>query len=113
MILSLLCVLFVILEDQGASPVNVPSVGSYQSSGKRKVHSKKKKGTITANIAGSKYEIGMTPHIYKYNYYTIIGKLNTYCMQKRRVNLEKENNKDDRINLKYVHTEIKKKIFWL
>lgn len=37
--------------------MNVPSVGSYQSSGKRKVHSKKKKGTITANIAGSKYEI--------------------------------------------------------
>lgn len=37
--------------------MNVSSVGSYQSSGKRKVHSKKKKGTITANIAGSKYEI--------------------------------------------------------
>ncbi|KAK7889442.1 hypothetical protein WMY93_025002 [Mugilogobius chulae] len=43
--------------DQGASPVNVPSVGSYQSSGKRKVHCKKKKGTITANVAGTKYEI--------------------------------------------------------
>uniref|UniRef100_A0A7N6B7K1 Tubulin tyrosine ligase-like family, member 7 n=1 Tax=Anabas testudineus TaxID=64144 RepID=A0A7N6B7K1_ANATE len=44
-------------EDQGASPVNRPSVGSYQSSGKRKVHTKKKKGTITANVAGTKYEI--------------------------------------------------------
>ncbi|CAJ1060707.1 tubulin polyglutamylase TTLL7 isoform X2 [Xyrichtys novacula] len=44
-------------EDQGASPVNVPSVGSYHSSGKRKVHTKKKKGTITANVAGTKYEI--------------------------------------------------------
>ncbi|GLD50032.1 tubulin polyglutamylase TTLL7 isoform X1, partial [Lates japonicus] len=44
-------------EDQGASPVNGPSVGSYQSSGKRKVHTKKKKGTITANVAGTKYEI--------------------------------------------------------
>ncbi|XP_067452935.1 tubulin polyglutamylase TTLL7 isoform X1 [Thunnus thynnus] len=44
-------------EDQGASPVNVPSVGSYQSSGKRKVRTKKKKGTITANVAGTKYEI--------------------------------------------------------
>ncbi|XP_076007517.1 tubulin polyglutamylase TTLL7 [Genypterus blacodes] len=44
-------------EDQGASPVNRPSAGSYQSSGKRKVHSKKKKGTITANVAGTKYEI--------------------------------------------------------
>ncbi|XP_013855480.1 tubulin polyglutamylase TTLL7 isoform X1 [Austrofundulus limnaeus] len=47
-------------EDQGASPANVPSVGSYQSSGKRKVHSKKKKGTITANVAGTKYEIVRT-----------------------------------------------------
>lgn len=46
-------------EDQGASPVNRPSVGSYQSSGKRKVHTKKKKGTITANVAGTKYEIGI------------------------------------------------------
>ncbi|XP_030288605.1 tubulin polyglutamylase TTLL7 isoform X1 [Sparus aurata] len=44
-------------EDQGASPVNGPSVGSYQSSGKRKVRTKKKKGTITANVAGTKYEI--------------------------------------------------------
>ncbi|KAF3690849.1 Tubulin polyglutamylase TTLL7 [Channa argus] len=45
------------LEDQGASPMNRPSVGSYQSSGKRKVRTKKKKGTITANVAGTKYEI--------------------------------------------------------
>lgn len=37
--------------------MNVPSVGSYQSSGKRKVRTKKKKGTITANVAGTKYEI--------------------------------------------------------
>ncbi|XP_015234169.1 PREDICTED: tubulin polyglutamylase TTLL7 isoform X1 [Cyprinodon variegatus] len=45
-------------EDQGASPMNGgPSVGSYKSRGKRKAHSKKKKGTITANIAGTKYEI--------------------------------------------------------
>ncbi|XP_072294551.1 tubulin polyglutamylase TTLL7 isoform X2 [Eucyclogobius newberryi] len=43
--------------DQGASPVNVPSVGSYQSSGKRKVRGKKKKSTITANVVGTKYEI--------------------------------------------------------
>ncbi|TKS74702.1 Tubulin polyglutamylase TTLL7 [Collichthys lucidus] len=44
-------------EDQGASPVNGPSVGSYQSSGKRKVRTKKKKGRIAANVAGTKYEI--------------------------------------------------------
>ncbi|TMS19906.1 Tubulin polyglutamylase TTLL7 [Larimichthys crocea] len=44
-------------EDQGASPVNGPSVGSYQSSGKRKVRTKKKKGSIAANVAGTKYEI--------------------------------------------------------
>lgn len=45
-------------EDHGASPVNGPSVGSYQSSGKRKVRTKKKKGTITTNVSGTKYEIG-------------------------------------------------------
>ncbi|XP_056132381.1 tubulin polyglutamylase TTLL7 [Lampris incognitus] len=44
-------------EDHGASPVNRPSAGSFQSSGKRKVQTKKKKGTITANMAGTKYEI--------------------------------------------------------
>ncbi|KAM7013318.1 tubulin polyglutamylase TTLL7 isoform 2-T2 [Tautogolabrus adspersus] len=44
-------------EDHGASPVYGPSVGSYHSSGKRKVRTKKKKGTITANVAGTKYEI--------------------------------------------------------
>ncbi|KAF3835177.1 hypothetical protein F7725_027735 [Dissostichus mawsoni] len=44
-------------EDQGAFPVNRPSVGSYQSSGRRKVRTKKKKGTISANITGTKYEI--------------------------------------------------------
>ncbi|KAI3368727.1 hypothetical protein L3Q82_025709 [Scortum barcoo] len=44
-------------EDQGPSPVNRPSVGSYQNSGKRKVRTKKKKGTITANVVGTKYEI--------------------------------------------------------
>uniref|UniRef100_H3D3P7 Tubulin tyrosine ligase-like family, member 7 n=1 Tax=Tetraodon nigroviridis TaxID=99883 RepID=H3D3P7_TETNG len=44
-------------EDQGASPVNGPSVGSYLSTGKRKARSKEKKGTISANIAGTKYEI--------------------------------------------------------
>ncbi|XP_058494749.1 tubulin polyglutamylase TTLL7 isoform X1 [Solea solea] len=44
-------------EDQGASPMNGPSVGSYQSSGKRKVRMKKKKGSISANVVGTKYEI--------------------------------------------------------
>ncbi|KAM4738581.1 tubulin polyglutamylase TTLL7 isoform 2-T2 [Anableps anableps] len=44
-------------EDQGASPMNGQSVVSYRSSGKRKLHTKKKKGTITANVAGTKYEI--------------------------------------------------------
>ncbi|KAM9386324.1 tubulin polyglutamylase TTLL7 [Pholidichthys leucotaenia] len=44
-------------EDQGASPMIRPSVGSYQNSGKRKLRTKKKKGTITANVAGTKYEI--------------------------------------------------------
>ncbi|XP_037325138.1 tubulin polyglutamylase TTLL7 isoform X2 [Pungitius pungitius] len=44
-------------EDQGASPMNRPSVGSFQSIGKRKVRTKKKKGSIAANVTGTKYEI--------------------------------------------------------
>ncbi|XP_021455623.1 tubulin polyglutamylase TTLL7 isoform X3 [Oncorhynchus mykiss] len=44
-------------EDQGPSLMNGPSVGSHQISGRRKVRTKKKKGTITANVAGTKYEI--------------------------------------------------------
>ncbi|XP_061095410.1 tubulin polyglutamylase TTLL7 isoform X1 [Conger conger] len=40
-------------EDQGTSPVNL----SYQNGGKRKVRTKKKKGSIAANVAGTKYEI--------------------------------------------------------
>ncbi|KPP78298.1 tubulin polyglutamylase TTLL7-like, partial [Scleropages formosus] len=43
-------------EDQGTSPLNRPPATSYQNSGKRKVR-KKKKGIITANVAGTKYEI--------------------------------------------------------
>ncbi|XP_064189483.1 tubulin polyglutamylase TTLL7 [Anguilla rostrata] len=45
-------------EDQGTSPVNLPSAPSYQNGGKRKVRTKKKKkGSISANVAGTKYEI--------------------------------------------------------
>nr|XP_046154077.1 tubulin polyglutamylase TTLL7 [Oncorhynchus gorbuscha] len=44
-------------EDQGPSLMNGPSAGSHQISGRRKVRTKKKKGTITANVAGTKYEI--------------------------------------------------------
>ncbi|XP_048108998.1 tubulin polyglutamylase TTLL7 isoform X2 [Alosa alosa] len=44
-------------EDQGTSPVNLPSARAYQNTGKRKVRNKKKKGIITANVAGTKYEI--------------------------------------------------------
>ncbi|CAL8253180.1 unnamed protein product [Merluccius merluccius] len=44
-------------EGPGASPLN-GSAGSFQTSGKRKnIKKKKKKGTITANVAGTKYEI--------------------------------------------------------
>ncbi|KAJ8277796.1 hypothetical protein GJAV_G00080150 [Gymnothorax javanicus] len=43
-------------DDQGTSPVNLPSALSYQNGGKRKVRAKKK-GSITANVAGTKYEI--------------------------------------------------------
>uniref|UniRef100_A0AAR2L168 Tubulin tyrosine ligase-like family, member 7 n=1 Tax=Pygocentrus nattereri TaxID=42514 RepID=A0AAR2L168_PYGNA len=43
--------------DQRTSPVNVPSALSNQNGVKRKVRTKKKKGVITANVAGTKYEI--------------------------------------------------------
>ncbi|KAK7119717.1 hypothetical protein R3I94_021522 [Phoxinus phoxinus] len=45
-------------DDQGTSPMNIPLALSNQNGVKRKVHTKKKKkGFITANIAGTKYEI--------------------------------------------------------
>ncbi|XP_076880244.1 tubulin polyglutamylase TTLL7 [Brachyhypopomus gauderio] len=44
-------------EDQGTSPVNVPPTLANQNGVKRKVRTKKKKGVITANVAGTKYEI--------------------------------------------------------
>ncbi|XP_051967264.1 tubulin polyglutamylase TTLL7-like isoform X3 [Xyrauchen texanus] len=45
-------------DDQGTSPVNMPPALSNQNGVKRKVHTKKKKkGFITANVVGTKYEI--------------------------------------------------------
>ncbi|KAF7703496.1 hypothetical protein HF521_022503 [Silurus meridionalis] len=44
-------------DDQKSSPVNLPSALSNQNGVKRKVRTKKKKGSITANVAGTKYEI--------------------------------------------------------
>ncbi|KAK3561896.1 hypothetical protein QTP86_017448, partial [Hemibagrus guttatus] len=44
-------------DDQKSSPVNLPSALSNQNGVKRKVRTKKKKGVITANVAGTKYEI--------------------------------------------------------
>lgn len=48
----------VFIDDQKSSPVNLPSALSNQNGVKRKVRTKKKKGVITANVAGTKYEIG-------------------------------------------------------
>ncbi|XP_059393548.1 tubulin polyglutamylase TTLL7-like isoform X1 [Carassius carassius] len=45
-------------DDQGTSPMNMQPTLSNQNGVKRKVHTKKKKkGFITANVAGTKYEI--------------------------------------------------------
>ncbi|XP_073681669.1 tubulin polyglutamylase TTLL7-like [Garra rufa] len=45
-------------DNQGTSPMNMPPTLSNQNGVKRKVHTKKKKkGFITANVAGTKYEI--------------------------------------------------------
>lgn len=42
---------------QGPSPLDLNTELPYQSTMKRKVRKKKKKGTITANVAGTKFEI--------------------------------------------------------
>lgn len=44
----------------------------YQSTMKRKVRKKKKKGTITANVAGTKFEIGRSPQ--KHEIFITVGK---------------------------------------
>ncbi|XP_039591227.1 tubulin polyglutamylase TTLL7 isoform X1 [Polypterus senegalus] len=44
-------------DDQGTSTMTLQSAVSYKSTGKRKIRQKKKKGHITANVAGTKYEI--------------------------------------------------------
>jgi len=46
---------------QGPSPLDLNTELPYQSTMKRKVRKKKKKGTITANVAGTKFEIGGSP----------------------------------------------------
>jgi hypothetical protein len=43
---------------QGSSPVDLGTELPYQCTMKRKVRKKKKKGIITANVAGTKFEIG-------------------------------------------------------
>lgn len=43
---------------QGPCPLDLNTELPYQSTMKRKVRKKKKKGTITANVAGTKFEIG-------------------------------------------------------
>lgn len=42
----------------GSSPLDLSTELPYQCTMKRKVRKKKKKGVITANVAGTKFEIG-------------------------------------------------------
>lgn len=46
---------------QGPCPLDLNTELPYQSTMKRKIRKKKKKGTITANVAGTKFEIGRSP----------------------------------------------------
>ncbi|OXB80052.1 UNVERIFIED_CONTAM: hypothetical protein H355_012975 [Colinus virginianus] len=48
-------------DNHGSAPVSLRSELPYQSTIKRKVR-KKKNGVITANVAGTKYEIGRKLH---------------------------------------------------
>lgn len=50
-------------DNHGTAPLTLSSELPYQSTIKRKVRKKKKNGVITANIAGTKYEIGRKLHI--------------------------------------------------
>lgn len=50
-------------DNHGTTPLTLSSELPYQSTIKRKVRKKKKNGVITANIAGTKYEIGRNLHI--------------------------------------------------
>lgn len=49
-------------DNHGTTPLTLSSELPYQSTIKRKVR-KKKNGVITANVAGTKYEIGRKLHI--------------------------------------------------
>lgn len=49
-------------DNHGTAPLTLSSELPFQSTIKRKVR-KKKNGVITANVAGTKYEIGRMPHI--------------------------------------------------
>lgn len=57
---------------QGSSPLDLNTELPYQSTMKRKVGKKKKKGIITANVAGTKFEIGRSPG--KPGTFVIVGK---------------------------------------
>lgn len=46
---------------QGSSPLDMNTELPYHCTMKRKVRKKKKKGIITANVAGTKFEIGEFP----------------------------------------------------
>lgn len=49
-------------DNHRTAPLTLRSELPYQNTIKRKVR-KKKNGVITANVAGTKYEIGRMPHI--------------------------------------------------
>ena len=57
---------------QGPTPLDLNTELPYQSTMKRKVRKKKKKGTITANVAGTKFEIGRS--LQNSNIFIIVGK---------------------------------------
>lgn len=59
---------------QGPSPLDLSTELSYESTMKRKARKKKKKGIITANVAGTKFEIGRSP--WNHEISILVGKTN-------------------------------------
>lgn len=71
---------------QGPSPLDLNTELPYESTMKRKVRKKKKKETITANVAGTKFEIGRSSQIVRF--FILVGK--TSLMLKKKVKIQRD-----------------------
>lgn len=71
---------------QGPSALDLSTELPFQSTLKRRVRKKKKKGTITANVAGTKFEIGRSSQ----NHEIVIPVGKSNLMLKKNVEIQRE-----------------------